>query len=54
MPDFVSLKKMNALIQAPPRTGKSTLIGKLCSMLKKKGYNVGGIVTPEIKEKIDV
>jgi len=51
MSDYVSLKKINILIQAPPRTGKSTLIDKICSMLNEKGYKVGGIVTPEIKEK---
>ena len=51
MPDKLLLEKINALIQAPPRTGKSTLIGKLCSMLNEKGYKIGGIVTPEIKEK---
>ena len=51
MPDNLLLEKINALIQAPPRTGKSTLISKLCSMLNEKGYKIGGIVTPEIKEK---
>ena len=51
MSDYVPLKKINILIQAPPRTGKSTLIDRICSMLNEEGYKVGGIVTPEIKEK---
>lgn len=51
MSDYVPLKKINILIQAPPRTGKSTLIDRICSILNEKGYKVGGIVTPEIKEK---
>ena len=51
MSDYTPLKKINALIQGPPRTGKSTLVAKLCSMLETKGYNIGGIQTPEIREK---
>jgi nucleoside-triphosphatase THEP1 len=51
MSDYVPLKKINALLQAPPRTGKSTLIAKLYSMLESKGYKIGGIQTPEIREK---
>ncbi|MFX1518713.1 MAG: NTPase [Promethearchaeota archaeon] len=51
MPDSIHLKKTNTLIQAPPRTGKSTLISKICSMLEAKGYKIGGIQTPEIREK---
>ena len=51
MSDYIKLKKINAFIQAPPRTGKSTLVAKLCSMLDSKGYKIGGIQTPEIREK---
>jgi nucleoside-triphosphatase len=51
MPHNSQLKKINALIQAPPRTGKSTLINRLCSMIEKQGYKIGGIQTPEIREK---
>ncbi len=51
MSDYGQLKKINALLQAPPRTGKSTLVDKLCSMLETKGYKIGGIQTPEIREK---
>ena len=43
--------KVNVVLQAPPRTGKSTLVAKLCSMLESKGYKIGGIQTPEIREK---
>ena len=51
MSEYAPLKKINVLIQAPPRTGKSTLVDKLCSMLETKGYKIGGIQTPEIREK---
>ena len=51
MSNHVKLKKINVLIQAPPRTGKSTLVAKFCSMLESKGYKIGGIQTPEIREK---
>ena len=41
----------NILITGRPRTGKSTLISKLIEFLKLKGKKIGGILTPEIKEK---
>ena len=51
MSDSTPLNKVNVVLQAPPRTGKSTLVAKLCSMLESKGYKIGGIQTPEIREK---
>jgi nucleoside-triphosphatase THEP1 len=41
----------NILITGKPRTGKSTLISKLIKLLESKGKKIGGLSTPEIKEK---
>lgn len=45
------LKKVNILITGPPRSGKSTLIEKIIDELIRRGFNVGGISTPEVREK---
>jgi nucleoside-triphosphatase len=42
---------INILIRGKPRSGKSTLIQKLVDLFKQKGENVGGISTPEIRER---
>ncbi|MFX0138157.1 MAG: NTPase [Candidatus Hodarchaeota archaeon] len=41
----------NILITGKPRTGKSTLISRLIKLLESKGKRIGGLSTPEIKEK---
>jgi len=45
------LKKTNIFVTGPPRSGKSTLIEKIIDELFKKGFTVGGISTPEVREK---
>lgn len=45
------MDKLNILIRGKPRSGKSTLIQKLVKLLQEKGEIIGGIYTPEIKEK---
>ena len=42
---------INILIRGKPRSGKSTLIQKLVKLLKQQGKKIGGIITPEIREK---
>ena len=49
--ELKKLKKVNILITGPPRSGKSTLIEKLIEELIQRGFNVGGIFTPEVREK---
>lgn len=41
---------MNILIRGKPRSGKSTLIRKLVTLLKQQGKIIGGVSTPEIRE----
>ncbi|MFX1295190.1 MAG: nucleoside-triphosphatase [Promethearchaeota archaeon] len=41
----------NILIRGKPRSGKSTLIQKLATLLKQKRKIIGGISTPEIRER---
>ena len=43
--------QFNILIRGKPRSGKSTLIQKLEALLKQKNKVIGGIITPEIREK---
>lgn len=45
------IEKKNVLITGPPRTGKTTLIKKFVDFCISKGFNVGGIFTPEIRER---
>ncbi|MHA1713149.1 MAG: NTPase [Candidatus Ranarchaeia archaeon] len=40
----------NIFVTGPPGTGKSTILIKIAQHLRDKGYKVGGIVTPEIRE----
>jgi nucleoside-triphosphatase len=42
---------MKFLISGPPASGKSTLVIKLIEFLKDKGIKVGGIISPEVREK---
>jgi nucleoside-triphosphatase len=42
---------MKFLISGPPGSGKSTLILKLIEFLRKKNVKIGGIISPEIREK---
>ena len=42
---------MKLLISGPPASGKSTLISKIVDFLRKNDIKVGGIITPEIREK---
>ncbi len=48
---YNKLEKKNVLITGPPRTGKTTLIKKFVDFCISKGFNVGGIFTPEIRER---
>jgi nucleoside-triphosphatase len=36
-----------------PRCGKSTVLMKIIDILKKKGLNVGGFISPEIRDRND-
>lgn len=45
------LKKVNIFVTGPPRSGKSTLIEKVITNFKEKGFTIGGISTPEVREK---
>jgi nucleoside-triphosphatase len=42
---------MKFLISGPPASGKSTLVLKLIEFLKNKGKKIGGIVSPEVRER---
>jgi len=42
---------MKFLISGPPGSGKSTLILRLIEFLRKKNVKIGGIISPEIREK---
>ena len=42
---------MRVFVSGPPGSGKSTLVKEVIELLKKKGLKVGGISTPEIREK---
>jgi nucleoside-triphosphatase len=42
---------INILIRGKPRSGKSTLIQKLVDLLKQEGKTLGGICTPEIRDR---
>ncbi len=41
---------MKLFITGMPRVGKSTLIQSVSSVLKERGYRVGGVSCPEIRE----
>lgn len=45
------LKKVNIFVTGPPKSGKSTLIEKVVTDLKEKGFTIGGISTPEVRER---
>jgi len=42
---------MRFLISGPPASGKSTLVSKVVDFLRKNDIKVGGIVTPEVRDK---
>jgi nucleoside-triphosphatase len=42
---------MNVLLTGPPGVGKTTILDAIKERLIVKGYSVGGIYCPEIKEK---
>ncbi len=42
---------MKIFLTGLPGSGKSTVINKTIELLRKKGLKVGGILTPEIREK---
>lgn len=42
---------MNILITGPPGVGKTTVLEEIRKILTAKGYSVGGIYCPEIREK---
>lgn len=42
---------MNIFITGLPGSGKSTLIEKVVKELKRKGFKVGGVLTPEMRNK---
>ncbi|BDZ70698.1 NTPase [Methanobacterium petrolearium] len=42
---------MNILITGPPGVGKTTVLEEIKKTLTSKGYSVGGIYCPEIREK---
>jgi len=46
-----NLKKVNIFVTGPPRSGKSTLIEKIVTNLREQGFTIGGISTPEVREK---
>jgi nucleoside-triphosphatase len=42
---------INILIRGKPRSGKSTLIQRIITLLEQQGKQVAGISTPEIRER---
>jgi len=44
-------KNIKILITGPPGSGKSTFVSRLIDDLISRGYTVGGILTPEIRER---
>lgn len=42
---------MKIFLTGPPGSGKSTVLMKTIELLKKKGMKVGGMITPEIRER---
>lgn len=40
----------NLLLTGPPGVGKSTALEEAASRLRERGYSVGGIVSPEVRE----
>ena len=42
---------MKLLISGPPASGKSTLVIKLIDFMKMNNIKVGGIISPEVREK---
>ena len=44
---------MRIFLTGEPRCGKSTVLMKIIDILKKKGFKVGGFITPEVRVKGD-
>jgi len=44
---------MKIFLTGKPRCGKSTVLIKIIDILKKKGLNVGGFISPEVRIKGD-
>lgn len=42
---------MNILITGPPGIGKTTLLNKIKNKIKDRGYSIGGMYCPEIREE---
>ncbi|MCC7564406.1 MAG: NTPase [Methanobacterium sp.] len=42
---------MNILITGPPGAGKTTILEEIKNRIRDRGYSVGGISCPEIREK---
>ncbi len=40
--------KVNVVVTGPPRSGKSTVIRRIIDKIRKSGFKVGGILTPQI------
>ncbi|MFB6353490.1 MAG: NTPase [Halobacteriales archaeon] len=40
----------NLLVTGPPRSGKTTVVERVVDRLEQRGYRVGGLYSPEVRE----
>lgn len=45
------MRNIKIFLTGPPRVGKTTILLKVISELKKRGYRVGGMISKEVRER---